>query len=124
MEALIGGLLNYFADFGEIITPILFAYLFHVMYKSREDSRKIRADILKDLETLKGNDLSTIRGELQLRTERYLNRGYMTFEGKQITDSLFDRYTLMGGNSFIKTNVERCNKLPIKEKRQDKDPLD
>lgn len=124
METLIGGLLEHFADFGEIITPLLFAYLFHIMYKSREDSRKIRADILKDLDTLKGNDLSTIRGELQLRTERYLKRGYMTFEGKQITDSLFDRYSLMGGNSFIKTNMERCDKLPIKEKRQDDDPLD
>lgn len=114
VEAIIDAVMEHGSELSSILAlPLIYA-LYKIMVKAREDSQKIRQSMLDDMNILKGNDLSVIRAELQTRTERYIQRGYTTNEGMQATEALYERYTLLGGNSFIKTNMEHVRTLPMK----------
>ena len=70
---------------------------------------------LKDLDAkLSANDLAILRSKIKERADRCIDRGYITEEELAELDGLYDRYYAMGGNSFIRTLMDKISKLEVK----------
>lgn len=114
MAELVSSLLSHAGEFGAVLAPILTAALWKVYAKSDKRAAEFRTEVRNDVKMLKANDLSVIRSKLHDKIEMYLDRGFITYDELQTLEDLFDRYTILGGNSFIATGMARVRKLPIK----------
>ena len=115
MVELISSLLSHAGEFGAVLAPILTAALWKVHAESDKKAADFRAEVRNDVKMLKSNDLSIIRSKLHDKIEIYLGRGVITYDELQTIEDLFDRYTSLGGNSFIAVGMEKIKQLPIKD---------
>lgn len=63
---------------------------------------------------LSANDLAILRSKIKERADGCIDRGYITEEELAELDGLYDRYYSMGGNSFIRTLMDKISKLEVK----------
>lgn len=63
---------------------------------------------------LSANDLAILRSKIKERADRCIDKGFVTEEELSELDGLFDRYSKMGGNSFVRTLMQKVNKLEVK----------
>ena len=114
MHEIIEMIIQNAGSFSEIITVPIVYYLYKCMDKYASDNAVLHETIDSSVNMLKENDLNIIRAKLQDLTSRYLDKGQVTYEELSVMDSLFDSYTKLGGNSFIKVAVGKVHNLPLR----------
>lgn len=114
MEAFWGAMISHVSEFGGIATPILIVALYKMMDNGNKVTKQAIDRLHDDVTVLKDNDLSILRSRLHDLTTDALLKGEVTVNEREAMDSLFDRYSALGGNSFIKTNMQMVHELPLK----------
>lgn len=101
------------SELGSIVAPILIAGMWRIIDNDRKTTETKISEIASSIELLKQNDLSIIKSKIHERIERCLSEGRVNYQELQVIESLYDRYRLLGGNSFISTGMEKVRQLPV-----------
>lgn len=118
MSELVQMILSGAGDIGTVVALPIIVALYKMFENHTKENNKWRKEITEAINTLKGNDLGIIRAKLKEQSGDYLSKGSVTYEELSVMDSLFDSYTKLGGNSFIKTAVKKVHELPLRTDKE------
>ena len=84
---------------------------------------KLISEQKKQREAIESGIIDMLHDNLIERSEKYLERGFVTMHGWETFDSKYSTYKKLGGNGLIDKLYKEVKVLPIREKERDVSPL-